>query len=254
LGYTEDYQLSEGISKFMTADNYSASILSQQLLLSVAEELKLPLLQIARQAELTQLGVTDNSASIQTAAKTALQLIDNYVLGVRLALEPQHFPLEAVSVSSVLYDASQQLDAFAKNYGVSLELSIAGKYGPVLANRHGLQAALISLGAALIEAIPAIEGPRQLKLQFATHRSRYGIIAGIYADTPQLSNEALQRGRRLQSTSRQPLLNLSQANGAGIFVADAILHAMDLRLMASRHHRLHGLGTVLQSNHQLQLV
>jgi hypothetical protein len=238
----------------MAGDDYAAPVLSQQLLLDVAEELKLPLLQIARQAELAQLNGTASFTSIQAAAQTALQLLDNYVLGVRLALEPQHFPLEAVSVSSVLYDASQQLDAFAKSYGVSLELNIAGKYGPVLANRQGLQAALVSVGAALIEAIPALEGSRQLKLQLATHRSRYGIIAGIYADTKQLSNEALQRGRRLQSRSRQPLLNLSQSNGAGIFVADAILHAMDLHLMASRHHRLHGLATVLQSNHQLQLV
>ena len=238
----------------MAGDNYQDAILSQQLLLSIAEELKLPLLQIARQAELAQLNGTNGLTSIQAAAQTALQLLDNYVLGVRLALDPQHFPLEAVSVSSVLYDASQQLDAFAKSYGVSLELNIAGKYGPVLANRQGLQAALVSIGAALIEALPALDGSAQLKLHLGTHRSRYGIIAGIYADTKQLSNEALQRGRRLQGTSRQPLLNLSQSSGAGIFVADAILHAMDLHLMASRHHRLHGLGTVLQSNNQLQLV
>lgn len=238
----------------MAGDYNATPILSQQLLLSVAEEVKLPLLQIARQAELAKVGNNATLSNIQTAAQTALQLVDNYVLGVRLALEPQHFPLEAVSVSSVLYDTSQQLDAFAKSYGIALELNIAGKYGPVLANKQGLQAALVSIGAALIEAIPALEGPRQLKLQLATHRSRYGIIAGIYADTKQLSNQALQKGRRLQHSSRQPLLNLSQANGAGIFVADAILHAMDLHLMASRHHRLHGLGTVLQSNNQLQLV
>jgi hypothetical protein len=238
----------------MATDGYEAPILSQQLLLGVAEELKLPLLQIARHTELAQLNGNTDLGNVRTAAQMALQLLDNYVLGVRLALEPQHFPLEAVSVSSVLYDTSQQLDTFAKSYNVDLELSIAGKYGPVLANRQGLQAALVSVGAALIEAIPALEGPRQLKLQLATHRSRYGVIAGVYADTKQLSNEALQRGRRLQGRSRQPLLNLSQSNGAGIFVADAILQAMDLHLIASRHHHLHGLGTVLQSNYQLQLV
>jgi hypothetical protein len=237
----------------MAGDDYAAPVLSQQLLLSVAEELKLPLLQITRQTELAQLNGQLDLVNVQATAQTALQLIDNYVLGVRLALEPQHFALEAVSVSSVLYDASHQLDAFAKTYGVSLELNIAGRYGPVLANRRGLEAALISIGAALIEAIPALKGPGQLKLQLATHRSRYGVIAGVYADTKQLSNEALQRGRRLQG-SRQPLLNLSQSNGAGIFVADAILHAMDLHLMASRHHRWYGLGTVLQSNNQLQLI
>jgi hypothetical protein len=228
-------------------------ILSQQLLLSVAEELKLPLLQIARQAEQGRLTGETDLLVIQATADSALRLLDSYALGVRLALEPEQLAVEPVSVSSVLYDTGQQLSALAKNYGVELELSIAGRYGPVLAHRQGLQAALVSLGAALIEALPAQESP-QLRLQLATHRSRYGIVAGLYADTKQLSNEALQRGRELQRHSRQPLINLTHTSGAGIFVADTILRAMRLNLRASRHHRLYGLGTVLQPNHQLQLV
>jgi hypothetical protein len=228
-------------------------ILSQQLLLSVAEELKLPLLQITRQAEQAQLTGETDLKTIQATAGSALKLLDNYVLGIRLALEPEQLALESISVSSVLYDTGQQLDALAKNYGVALELNVAGRFGPVLAHRQGLQAALVSLGAALIEALPAQENP-QLRLQLATHRSRYGIVAGLYADTKQLSNEALQRGRALQRQSRQPLMNLTHTSGAGIFVADTILRAMRLNLTASRHHRLYGLGAVLQPNRQLQLV
>ena len=153
----------------------------------------------------------------------------------------------------MFFQYTQQLGSLAKAYGVDLELNIAGKFGPVMAHRQGLQAALVSLGAALIEALPA-QGNSQLKLQLATHRSRYGIVAGVYGDTKQLTNEALQRARQLQRISRQPLLNLTHTSGAGIFVADAILHAMNLSLKASRHHRLYGLGAVLQPNYQIQLV
>jgi len=229
-------------------------VLSQQLLLSVAEELKLPLLQIAREAERGELGGQTDVQSIRVAADSALRLLDNYALGVRLALEPAaELMPESVSVSSILYDTGQQLDALAKSYGVALELNIGGRFGPVLAHRQGLQAALVSLGAALIEALPAQDSP-QLKLQLATHRSRYGIVAGLYANTKLLSNEALRRGRALQHRSRQPLLDLTHTSGAGIFVADAILQAMRLNLRASRHHRLYGLGTVLQPSKQIQLV
>jgi len=232
----------------------TSPILSQQLLLGVAEELKLPLLQIARQAEQLQLdGSEPGLQTIQTTADTALRLLDNYVLGVRLSLEPQQLDIESVSVASVLYDAGQQLGALAKSYGVDLELNIAGKFGPVMAHRQGLQAALVSLGAALIEAFPAQSNQPQLKLQLATHRSRYGIVAGVYSDTKQLTNDALHKARQLQRISRQPLLNLTHTSGAGIFVADAILHAMNLSLKASRHHRLYGLGAVLQPNYQIQL-
>ncbi|HSW85081.1 MAG TPA: hypothetical protein VLF79_00505 [Candidatus Saccharimonadales bacterium] len=228
-------------------------ILSQQLLLGVAEELKLPLLQIARKAEQSDLINVSEMTSIRFTADSALKLLDNYTLGIRLALEPEPLLTESVSVASVLYDAGQQLYGLSKNYGVELELNIAGKFGPVIAHRQGLLAALTSLGATLIEALPAQSSP-QLKLQLATHRSRYGIVAGLYADTKQLSSDALQRGRRLQRSSRQPLLNLTHTSGAGIFVAETILKSMKLHLTVSRHHRLYGLGTVLKPNPQMQLV
>jgi hypothetical protein len=239
------------------SDRGEPPVLSQQLLISVAEELKMPLMQIARLSEQNRLSNQDvykTNQIIQTSAESALRLIDNYVLGVRLTIEPQQLDVESVSVSSVLYDAGQQLNALAKSYGVGLELSIGGKFAPVLANRHGLQAALTSLGAALIEAVPALEGPEQLKLQLATHRTRYGVVAGVYAQNRQLSERSLRLGRQLLPKTRQPLVNLSHGSGAGVFIADAILKAMDLNLVASRHHRLYGLGTVLKSNNQLQLV
>lgn len=236
------------------SEGSQSSIVLQELLLNVAEELKLPLLQIARQTEQAGGGIPDLT-SIHGTAKTALQLLDNYALSVRLHLQPAQLDIEPVSVSSVLYDTGQQLDALAKNYGVELELNVAGRYGTVMAHRQGLQSALVSLGAALIEALPALESP-QLKLRLASHRSRYGIVAGLYTDAPQLTNAALKRGRRLQHerVSRQPLTAISHTSAAGVFVADTILQAMSLRLRASRHHRLYGLGTVLPPNNQIQLV
>lgn len=235
----------------------SASILSQQLLLSVAEQLKIPLLQIARQSEV---GLLINGSknipdleSIQTTADAALRLIDNYVLGIRLSFEQNHLEIEPVSVSSVLYDSGEELSRLARNYGVDLELHIGGRFGTVMAHRQGLQAALVSLGSALIEALPALEQP-QLKLQLATHRCRYGIVAGLYTDTEQLTADALRHGRQLMGGSRQPLTGLTHTAGAGVFVADSILNAMQLKLKTSRHNGLFGLGTVLLPNNQLQLV
>lgn len=235
------------------ANRQQASVLSQELLLSVAEQLKLPLLQIARQAEVGLLTGQTDLLTVQTTADMALRLLDNYVLGVRLALDQELLVTEPVSVSAVLYDSGQELSRLAQSYGVDLELHIGGRFGTVMANRVGLQSALVSLGAALIEALPALEQP-QLRLQLATHRSRYGIVAGLYTDTQQLTTEALRHGRQLMGGSRQPLTGVTHSAGAGVFVADSILKAMQLKLQVSRHHGLFGLGTVLLPNYQLQLV
>jgi len=242
-----------------------ASALNDQLLLAIAEELKLPFLQIARRAELAALrerriaeaaapALEDDLKEIQTTADMAIKLLDNYLFGARLALEEEYrLQMEPVSVSSVLYDAGQQLDSLAKLYGVSLELNLGGKFGPVMTNRQGLLSALVSLGYSLIEALPNL-GEKKLSLQLAAHRCRYGIVAGLYSEQEQLTAEALRQGRTLSGYSRQPLVTLTHGSGAGVFVADAILQAMDAELKPSRHHNLYGLGTVLHPNLQTQLV
>lgn len=237
-------------------DEKQALVQSERLFLSLAEQMKLPLLQIVRQAELGMLtGETaDPLKQVKTNADVALKLVDGYLLSMRLAAEEQSMiEQESISISSVLYDTAEQLHPIAKLYGVDLELSLDGKYGPVTAHREGLQSALVSLGYALIEALPATEAP-QMRLQLAAHRCRYGIVAGLYADVDRLTTEALRQGRRLHGKARQPLPALSHCGGAGVFVADAILTAIGARLKVSHHHRRSGLGAVLQPNSQLQLI
>lgn len=237
-------------------DTCSSSILSQRLLLSVAEQLKVPLLNIARRAELADLRSESSSilADIQTTADAALLLLDSYVLGVQLAIQDEaRFEVEPISVSSVLYDTGNQLDAIAKVYEVHLDLQIGGKYGTVMAHRRGLQAALVSLGYALIEALPAMEVP-QLTLRLSAYRCRWGIVAGLYCTAEQLPAQVLRQGRQLYGKARQPLVGLTHTSGAGIFVADAILRAMQTQLTVSHYHKQYGLGAVLPLNPQLQLV
>lgn len=232
-----------------------APVVSQHLLLSLAEQLKLPFLQISQQAELAS--AAPDAATMQAIASTAgsaLKLIDSYLLSVQLVGEGNlQFASEPVSVSSVLYDVGHELTPMAKAYDVQLDLRLEGKFGPVMAHRHGLQSALTSLGLALIEALPASDAP-QLRLQLSAHRCRYGIVAGLYCDAEHLSAQTLRQGRQLYGRARQPLTQLSAGSGAGIFVADAILRAMQSQLTTSRHHRLRGLGAVLHPNPQLQLV
>ncbi len=231
-------------------------LLPHQLLLSIAEQMKLPLLQIARQAELVNLSRDLKDISgIQALATNALQLLDAYSLSLQLK-NNAGFELapETTSVASVLYDANRQLQALARMYNVQLELNIGGRFEPVLAHRKGLESAIIGLASAFIETLPAQVNGGDLKLQLATHRCRYGIVAGVYADMPGLRSEALNRGRKLYGRSRQPMVDVSHTSGAGIFVADAIFKAMSLKLHASRHRRLYGLGVVLKTSSQLSLV
>lgn len=224
-----------------------------QLLRSVAEQLKVPLATISRHAELGQLTGNVQLAdlvAIHTHAAAALTLVDSYLLGLQLLRDQTVLALEPVSASSLLVDTAHQLEGFAKQYNVKLELQIAGKYEPVMAHAAGLKSALLSLGFALLEGYPLAAGSR---LALAAHRTPQGIVTGIYGNYERLSAEAWRKAFKLHGRAPRPLSSLC-GNGAGLFVAHTILQAMNTGLRVGKHLNQQGLATTLQPSQQLSFV
>lgn len=227
-----------------------------QLLLSLAQQLRQPLLHIARQAELGRLLASAGGRSLEQiliSSETALTLVDNYVLSLQTLARGQDLWREPVSVGAVLFDAAAELAPAAKQYGVLLELDTSSRIEPVSMHRPSLQAAFVSLGHALIEALAGTGESTQLRLKLAAHRCRYGVVAGLYCDHDEITVHAFRRSQQLHGTARQPL-NVFASSGAGIFVADALLKAMSAKLKVSRRQHQYGLAAILQPINQLQLV
>jgi len=228
---------------------------STTILSSIAEQLKVPLTTIARSIELGQLhddpGLLDMGAlHLQTQA--ALTLVDSYLLGLQLLNGQGQLALEPVSVASTLTDTAHELSGFARQYNVTLEVQIAGRYGPVMAHHAGLRAALLSLGYGLLATPDEFDdGPRRVVL--AAHRTERGIVAGLYGEHGPTASQ-WRKALELCGRARQPLATLAASSGAGLFVADAILQAMATRLRVGRHHRQVGLATTLLPSQQLRLV
>jgi hypothetical protein len=224
----------------------------ERLLRALAEQLKSPFLQIAREAELAQ-GTEAGPVlkNIEYTADMAMRLIDSYLLSVRLQALPV-LELEPVSLSSVLQDTAHRLNYLAKQYDCDLDVQISGKYGPVMAHRQSLEAAYISLGYTFIEASPPAEEKHHVVL--AAHRSRGGLVAGVFGSQPGLSADTFHRAKALYGTAAQAIPNVSAHNGAGIFVANSLLETMASGLRVARHHKLSGLAATLLPSQQLQLI
>ncbi len=241
----------------MQAANNAEGVRADSLLVSVAEQLKIPLTTIARQAELSQLTgqleLTDTDA-IRTQATAALTLVDSYLLGIELLHAHARLQLEPVSIASTITDAAHDLDRFAHHHRVQLEVEVAGKYGPVMSNPQGLRAALLSLGFALVEAQAAqdIRGPK--RVVFATHRTPHGIVTGIYGQYGPLNAGHWRAALGLAGRARQPLTVLSSGSGAGLFVADTILRSMDTHLRVGHYQHQSGLAATFQPSKQLEFV
>lgn len=231
-----------------------------ELLRSVAEQLKLPMTVIARQAELGTIGPSVAEApalfaAIQTQSDVALRLLDGYLLGLELAEEQQVLALEPVSAAAMLADVAHDLHALAKLYGVALEVHIAGKYPPVMAHAGGLRAALLSLGYESIEAQAALseEGHRG-GLRYAAHRTPHGVVAGLYGAFGTLHAAQWRAALALCGRARQAVPAFSGGSGAGLFVAETLFAAMDTHVRVGRFHKRMGFAATLQQSNQLQLV
>lgn len=217
---------------------------SYRLLTALAEELRLPLIHIARSTEM----FGDNASQLR--AEMALRLIDGYMLGLQtkgqLSLQ-----LEPVTLSSVLYDTAEVLTPFAKERGYNLKVDVGGRHGPVMGDRKVLEQAFTILGYELMSA-PAEDTAPTLTL--ATHRSKAGIVAGIFTDNATITTDAFRRAKVLLGSARQSLPAVSATSGAGIFIADNLLQALASSFKISRHHKQVGLAATLVPSRQLQLV
>lgn len=224
-----------------------------QLLRSVAEQLKVPLSTIARQAELGQLTGEVSAADLESMgvqASAALSLVDSYLLGMGLMQGRMQLDLEPVSVSSLLVEAAHELEPFARQYKTDLQVQVAGKYGPVMAHREGLKAALVALAHTFLGSEqPTLK--REI-LTLAVHRCPNGITAGVYGRNGPTAEDWARVGSFDKNVAK-PVASLS-GNSAGLFVSATIFKAMTTRLLASKYQRQRGLAATLQLSHQLSFV
>jgi len=215
----------------------------ERLLTALAEDLKGTLLYITHQAELQG---TAALTEIDLTARQGLHLIDSYVRST----EQAELELEPVSISSVLYDVAQTLDPLVRQYGGELELSVDGKYGPVMAHQPSLEAMLVTVGRSLLEA----DTNPKPRVVLSTYRTAQGINAGVLGNHPDLNPSLFRRALALYGRTRQPLPGAHALNGAGLYVADLLCEQMEAQLRVVRRHNMTGLAAYFMPSAQLQLV
>lgn len=234
-------------------------ILPQNLLAQVAEDLKTPLIQITRLGELARREPSATVTSldnIASASQSAVRLLDNYALALRLAdTEPGDLTVELLSVRAIMANIAHEVEPLAASHGVKLELVATGKHAPVVANRQALASALSSLGRSLVEMISANNSADQQVLQLGLKKFGAGLEIGWYWQSEVgVGTATLRRGRALVGKSRQPLASALSSASSGVFVADYILDALDYHLKPSRLANLKGLAIRLKTSQQLALI
>lgn len=240
----------------MTELSSKSTHASGLLFTSLAEQVKLPFVQIAHAAELSRLnpGKAELEQLFQTISLTseaAMKLIDGYLLSVQLQQQPE-LALEPVSLSSILYDTAHALDGYAKAHDCTLELHVQAKYGPVMARPEVVRTAIESLGYSFIEA--AARRGTKTRVMLAVRKTAHGMNAGVFSDTDKLNAALFKQAKILKGLARQPLGDFSAGSGAGVFVADALFEWLHSPMRVATFKSLQGLAATLTPSRQLSLV
>lgn len=241
----------------MKQDEQSQAIDHQErLFLSLAEQLSQTFLRLARVAETApssdELTRLQQWSIVHDVSEAAMLLTESYALNVRLVQHLATPELEPITISSLFYDAAQQLTPLARRYGVELRLADLPRMSPVISDRVVLQSALVSLGQVFVAA--QAENEMIQPLHLAAHRSRYGVVGGLYSEQSELSADAFRRAQSLYGTARQPIARMTSGSASGVFIADNLLRAVATKLHVARYHNMTGLATTLPVCNQLQLV
>jgi K+-sensing histidine kinase KdpD len=239
----------------LTGVGAANAVADARLFRALIEDLRTPLLQIARQSELARLAPDkaknfDAAKQIETTADAALKMIDSYLFSARVLLGQQSLALEPVSVSATLQDTAQYMHDIAKLYDYRIEVVSSPRSGLVMANPNALQAALISLAYACIGGIAS----EHSRLILASQKTKQGITAGVMIGGKKISKAALHSARQTYGAVRQPLPKHSHTNSAGIYVADSLFAAMQSELKTKSLHGASGFVATLLPSYQLALL
>ena len=234
--------------------NSSKQLEDDRLLKIIIEQLKLPLLHIARQTEGAKYGSLADYNNLNSIAEMSIKMIDSYLLTTsqndQLSLQ-----LEPVSISSVLNNAASNLSRLAGMYNCSIELVLAGKYGPVMSQKDRLEAAYTMLGYSYIEAnMSNSHKNKPGKIILSGYKTSKGLVAGIFSPEIKVDNESFHRSINSFGKSRQGVPDISQSTGAGIFIADTILSDLSTKLRVAHYKKISGLAATLIPSQQLQLI
>ena len=216
---------------------------------SLAAELKLPLTQIARTAELAQSGQNfTDIKSIEVAATSGLRLIDSYLL---LTDEQKQLPLSPVSVSAMLYTVAQEMSDLSRLYDAKINIRVGSSTPQIMAHGPGLKAALTALIYTFITG-----GLRssQHEVVLVARRTEEGVVTGVVARGANLTAEDLQSARQLFGRAAQPASHITQNSGVGVYMADSLLTAMNAPLRVIKTGHQTGLATTLLPSQQLVLL
>ena len=191
-------------------------------------------------------------STIRDVANAAAQLSAAYGQIVRSRNRTASLDLEPITISSVFRTVYNDLAPYAQQYGVALELDMSPRLGLIMSDEHVLRQALTCIGQVLVHG--QAESGSVTSVVLSAHRSRHGVVAGVYTADMPLTKSSLRRARHIFGKADMPLGSVVSGSATGLFLAETLLRTITARLHLGKYHSRTGLAVTLPVCQQLHIV
>lgn len=212
----------------------------------LAFELKHPLINIARQAEL---GDSETFLNIQQTAEQTLLLIDSYLLHARTEYGQIKLDLAPAKVGSVFHEVTSQLGLQAAQNNIELFHDDRSS-APVMTHRPAL-ASILSAFASTLMVIGNSEKKEMILRGYKTRAGKIGV--GVFTRT-KLTQTDIEQALRLQGRALMPLSRLSSRPLVSLAIARGLCLSVGGEMTVKHIGNLIGLATELPRSEQLAFV
>lgn len=216
----------------------------QILFRALAEQLKLPLVQIAHGAEMAgQIQINNN-------ARNGLQLLENFILSLdnRNQIE---LNLEPVAVGAVINDTLHKLSSRASDYRVEIDYRPQHRQPPVMASYRHFCAGMEILIGNFIENCQLTNPKNSSKIIINSATRRQKIQIGIYGIEPKIISAYRSYLKNRYTNHLQPAIIKSLSS---LYLADNLLQMMSSTILPTHKLSLSGLNFQLNKAKQLKMM
>lgn len=226
----------------------------QQLLASVAHELKTPLTLISGLSSELQKPAIDARQyqhyleRIQFSSDRLLNLIDGLLRGYELEQQGMELQLEPIAPLLIMEEVAHELSPHARKQAQLIAVKSSRQKGLVLADRGCLHAVLFNL---LDNAIKYSKPEATIELESRLRQGRMQLMVkdyGVGVRRSDLKKMFSQFGRL-----QRPVPQWASTTGLGLYIAKQLAEAMQGELVLTRRKDGSNFLVNLQLSHQLSL-
>lgn len=232
----------------------SYSVTGLDLLRTVGNELKLPLMHIANASSLLRDGeysleeLEGQYEQLEMSSRRMLQIIDSVLFAGQIETRQTMLNLKPTNVASVAHSVLVECRELAIKYDKCVELRITQALAPAAIDPVALHHSMYGLLDMLIRSAESSS------VQVLVHHQANSVMITMRDDGPAISMQQIQTAFRRLGKATRPIKQLPSTTGMAFYVAHSLMKAMQGDLIVKQSGDERRLSLRMPLSQQLELV